>query len=102
MPQHKSLKTVKLEQVYPRCIDFVEVQFQSGEIDILQEPHIPVYMPAYEDLVKTKDSQYDCAYRLYKEMARDVIGKTDEIRIWELDSINLLHTESFHFGDGHK
>ena len=49
-PQHKSVKTVKMEQVYPRCIDFVEVQFQSGEIDILLEPHISVYMYACEDL----------------------------------------------------
>lgn len=32
-PQHKSVKTVKLEQVYPRCIDFVEVQFLSSETD---------------------------------------------------------------------
>lgn len=52
-PQHKSVKTVKMEQVYPRCIDFVEVQFQSDEIDILLEPHISVYMYACEDLVKT-------------------------------------------------
>lgn len=52
-PQYKSVKTVKMEQVYPRCIDFVEVQFQSGEIDILLEPRISVYMYACEDLVKT-------------------------------------------------
>lgn len=54
MPQHKSVKTVKLEQVYPGCVDFVYVQFQSSETGILQEPHIPVYMPVCEDLAKTK------------------------------------------------
>lgn len=40
MSQHKPVKTVKFQQVYPTCIDFVEVQFPSGEINILQEPHI--------------------------------------------------------------
>lgn len=64
MPEHKSVKTVKVEQVYPRCIDFVEVQFQSGEIGILQESHIPLYVPVCEDLVKTK-GQSICLCLLY-------------------------------------
>lgn len=71
-PQHKSLKTVKLEQLYPRCIDFVEVQFQSDEIDILQKPHIPVYMPSCEDLVKTK-GQSICLCLLYLRISNTTI-----------------------------
>lgn len=63
-PQHKSEKTMKMEQYYPRCIDFVEVQFQSGETDILLEPHIPAYMYACGDLVKTK-GQCICLCLLY-------------------------------------
>lgn len=71
-PQHKSVKIVKLEQVYPRCIDFVGVQFQSGEIDILQEPHIPVYMPVCEDLVKSK-GQTICICLLYLRISNTTI-----------------------------
>ena len=71
--QHKSVKTVKLEQVYPRCIDFVEVQFQSGEIDILQEHHIPVYTPVCEELVKTK-GQSICLCLLYLRISDTTIA----------------------------